>query len=189
VSNFLSNWCIIVVMGVSQFSVVLPTKPFLKKYIETDYGSPAQFDSSDYYGMMIALALEKDVYHNKEWSFIHKAFDKFTVQLQILLPVRWFNEYQYGTGINQKNAVFLNKLLEKKFEDEFANFAFCYKMLGLERKNAIEDFCKRYNIELEYDINYDAMVKKHQRYEEKSAKKFAPDLSAKPLPPLPLRLF
>lgn len=151
----------------SHFSISIPTKPYLKKYLHANYGDPAVFGFDDEFGPFIALALDKNVFSDRNYQVIHKAFDKYTEQLTCFLPKSWIKHYRYGTGIAPKKVVALNKLLEKFFEKELAMYCKVHTKHKVERKTAIEDFCKDNGIDIEYDITFENLKKTEFRYRQK----------------------
>jgi hypothetical protein len=46
-------------------------------------------------------------------------------------------------------------------------------LTGIEFKDALEDFCKRYNIEIEEDITFEALKKKEYRERKKLKEKLS----------------
>jgi hypothetical protein len=71
------------------------------------------------------------------------------------------------------NISYLNKHFEEKFEEELCRHCFLLNLFGIEIKEALEDFCKRQNIEIEEDITYEALKKKEYRERKKLEEKLS----------------
>jgi len=149
------------------FSVKLPTKAYLKKYLEVLCGTPVTFDTNSYLGKVIALVLDKSVYPELSRKVIHKSFDVYDKELTIFLPIRWIKKYYYGTDINSKKVVYINKLIEDRFEDELFMYCQALDLLGIERKDALLEFCKKYNLEIDEDITFECIKKMEYRIRQK----------------------
>lgn len=151
----------------SHFSVQLPTKAYLKKYIEVLYGTPVSFDTNSYLGKIIAVVLDKNVFPERSRTVIHKTFDVYDKQLTIFLPIRWMQKYYYGTDISAKKVVYINKLIEDKFEEELFMYCKALDLLGIERKDALLEFCNKYNLEIDEDITFECIKKMEYRIRQK----------------------
>lgn len=154
-----------------QFSVKLPTKAYLKKYIEILYGSPVFFDTSSYLGKIIAVVLDKNVFPERSRKVIHKTFDVYDKELTIFLPIRWLEKYYYGTDVNAKKVVYINKLIEDKFEEELFMYCQALDLLGIERKDALLEFCAKYELEIDEDITFECIKKMEYRIRMKYSTK------------------
>lgn len=154
-----------------QFSVKLPTKAYLKKYIEILYGSPVSFDTSSYLGKIIAVVLDKNVFPERSRKVIHKTFDVYDKELTIFLPIRWLEKYYYGTDVNAKKVVYINKLIEDKFEEELFMYCQALDLLGIERKDALLEFCAKYELEIDEDITFECIKKMEYRIRMKYSTK------------------
>lgn len=151
----------------SHFSVKLPTKAYLKKYIEVLYGSPVTFNTNSYLGKIIAVVLDKNVFPERSRTVIHKTFDVYDKELTIFLPIRWMEKYYYGTDINAKKVVYINKLIEDKFEEELFMYCQVLDLLGIERKDSLLEFCNKYNLEIDEDITFECIKKMEYRMRQK----------------------
>ncbi|MCK9402933.1 MAG: hypothetical protein M0Q26_06010 [Chitinophagaceae bacterium] len=161
----------------SYFTVTLPTKAYLKKYLEAQYGHPLIFSINSYFGQVLALVLAKNVYPDRNTAVVHKAFDKYDNFIDIKMPAKWLKHYRYGTDIDPKKAVYINKLVENKFEDELVNYCTLLDMFDIKRKDSLLDFCTRYNFEIDVDITFDSIKKMEYRYRQKNKEKYKRILS------------
>lgn len=146
------------------FSISIPTKPYLKKYIETVYGNPVNFSTKDYFGMTIALSLKKPI-RNKEGQPVKKMrFDSFTSNFILKASTSWFGHSDYNLAVDENQALTVNKLMEQKFEEDLYNFCTQLSLVGVETKDALHLFCEQYNLEIDEDIAFEALKKKEYRY-------------------------
>ncbi len=162
------------------FVLTIPTKTYLKKYLNTLYGSPIVFTTINYFGMSLIGFLERKFYNRDSNEVItYQKFDVLNDQVNIHLPRHWLakNNRGYGYDINTANIILLNKLFEERFEEDLCRFCLVYASAGVEIKDAIEEFCRLFSISLEEDISYEAVKKKEYRYRKKMEELFTPHLS------------
>jgi DNA primase len=103
----------------------------------------------------------------------YDGFDQFSTPLHVYLPSYWLKSYQYKTEIPKCNIIYLNKHFEEKFEEELCRHCFLLNLFGIEIKEALENFCKRHNIEIEEDITFEALKKKEYRERKKLEEKLS----------------
>ncbi len=151
----------------SYFTISIFTKPYLKKYLETRYGSPITFTTDNYFGMSVVSLLERPLHIHKKKEFIRLRTDRFEDKLIIHCPISFLSKYRYGVDITDEKTISLNKLFEEKFEEELTFFCQILSICGVEIKDALEEFCKNFNIDIGTDISYDALKKKEYRFRQK----------------------
>lgn len=148
----------------SYFTISVLTKPYLKKYFHTKYGNPIIFSTENYFGICLAGLLQRPVRIHKKKDFLRMRVDKFTELMDILCPISFLTNDVLGTYISDSHTISLNKLFEEKFEEELTFFSTVLNICGVETKDAIEEFCKNYNIEVGSDISFEALKKKEYRF-------------------------
>ena len=159
-------------MGHSYYVVSIPTKPFLKQYLQGIYGAPLRFTTQNYFGMLIAAALEQRVYIDRSQEKInYKYFDVFSDRLDIHFPAYFGKKYNYALGCPKMKAIFVNKIIEERFEEDLYNFCQLKTQMSLTRKQAIELFCQQKNIEIPEQITYDNLKQMEYRHRKKLEKK------------------
>jgi hypothetical protein len=166
------------------YSLHIPTKTYLRKYITSIYGDPIVINTSHYFGLTIIAFLERKFFFRQKQTVVHQKFDVLNDQLTIKLPTWWMKQSHFGTDIPQQSIIYINKLFEERFEEDLSKFCAVYNAVGVEYKDAREEFCKLYNIELEEDITGEALKKKEYRYRENSLKNFIAKLSPEKIPPI-----
>ena len=154
----------------TSFTLYVPTKPYLKKYLQALYGetvvvSSGKVDTNKYFGAMLAVLVEKRVnLVRRSAEEIKSRFDKLTVHLEVQLPIWYLKEYKFGNGLSNESAITLTKLFEERFEEELFMFCQLFQMCGTEIKDSLEMFCNQYNIIIDEDISFDSLKKKEYRF-------------------------
>lgn len=158
-------------------SITLPTKTYLKKYMQSLYGESLIFERYDYYGMVIASSLVRSVYPERAKELINQALDKYPDAMVFHMPLQWLKKGYYGTDVDEKHSLFINKMIEEKFEDHLCSFCKLYTQMGIEKKQAIEEFCTEHNLEIDQDISMDNLIKTEYRHRLKKESKLSLKLS------------
>jgi hypothetical protein len=151
----------------AHYSIQLPTKPYLAKYIQSLYGKPVIFTEDNYFGMSLLGFMERKFYMRHNEEITHRHFDKLTHQLEIFFPSWWLKQSHYPTDLPKQNIILINKLFEERFEEDLAKHCISYDLIKLEIKQAMEDFCFLHQINIgsdsDDDISFDALKKKEYR--------------------------
>ncbi|MEJ7830818.1 MAG: hypothetical protein WKF91_21615 [Segetibacter sp.] len=154
-------------MARKHFELTIPTKPYLKKYLQALYGEPLFFTINNHFGICIAAFLWRPIqfHHRKELLKIRT--DKFEDKLTINLPMAFLTARQSGFYISDNHIITLNKLFENRFEEDLWRFCMAMNLRKRETKDAIEDFCYVYKISIDDDITFEALKKKEWRFRKK----------------------
>lgn len=158
------------------FTLTIPTKPYLAKYLYARYGKPIIFTTENDFGTTLLGFLTKKIYKLKESKIEYRKFDQFTMKIDIYLPSYWLRNYKYKRDITRENIIYLNKHFEEVFEEKLCWHCYMFSLFDIEYKDAIEDFCKRFDIEIDEDITFEALKKKEYRarkHIEENVKKVA----------------
>jgi hypothetical protein len=153
------------------FKVTLATKPYIKKYLQHEYGDNIILGTDDDLGLLIGAGLEKKFYSNEKKELIHRAFDKYTTECTIYLPIHFLTEYRYGMNLSEKNTVYINKYLEKNFKRELLWYCYVLSLADIEYKTALLQFCNLRNIEIDVDITMDNLQQMNYRTRKKEEEK------------------
>jgi len=154
-------------------TIQLPTKPYLKKYIQAQYGNPVCFSTKNYFGLTVAISLKKPLRSQDSPAAKRIRFDSFTSSINIKAAPSFLSHYDYDLSISENQALTVNKLMEAKFEEELYQFCLALYMVGIETKDALQAFCNKYGIEIEEDIAFDTLKKKEYRFRKEVEKKNA----------------
>lgn len=146
-------------MGES-FTIQIPTKPYLKKYIQTLYGRPVIFTRENNFGMAVLAFLDEKRYFRHDKKLVHKAFDKFDDKIEIHFPRWWKDRSKFNKGFSEQSVVNINKLFEEQME---SHLSFYCRTRNVEIRSSLYDFCFLHSIEIDIDITYEALKQKEYR--------------------------
>lgn len=155
------------------YTVIVPTKAFLRKFIYAEYGHPLKLDYLTTLGTLILCLLENEDFsinmnNEKRDSRIQYMNDKIEFSASL-------NTMRYkGHSLSKDKIIAINRHIENEFIRELSFF--CKTNLknrawrpGI--KEAIYSFCEKYSIEVEEDVTYEALKKAEFRYRERQEKK------------------
>lgn len=154
------------------YSVSLPVKPYVLKYVQTVEGSPLNFTSSSMLCMIIRAYMENKNYTGLSQQQLNTAISTRSAVLQILIPVKQM--HRIGTTINPDGIILINRFLETCFEKALRKFIVDNIKEGGRYKGfkeAYYAFAEMYNIDMETDITYDGLKQMDFRFRKKSEKK------------------
>jgi hypothetical protein len=137
------------------YSVVLPVKSYVRKYVAAVEGDPVYFTSSSALCMIVRAYLEnsqKTLLSREQMTHYQSSrTDKIT----LLVPMR--KMHAIGHIISPDNLVLINRFLEDCFERALRHHVEAYTALQVGRykgfKDAYESFATLYGLELLGSIN------------------------------------
>lgn len=149
------------------FSVVIPVKSYVKKYVEARYPQPMKITLKNYLGAVIYSYITTSKQTTKKSDY-HTAvrYKLLTDNIRILIPCLQVNKGSIGLGIPVEKAVLLNNLFEEKIAEDLHTYCITYSQCGKPQRQAIEDFCEHHNIDIEIDITYGALRKSQYRHKK-----------------------
>lgn len=152
----------------THFSLVIYTKPYLKKYLHSLYGNPLIFDKDNLFGVTVAAFLDKPLDFHVTKEELRCRTDKYTEKMEVFLPRTILTKRRsLGYDLTDQHTITLNKFFETRFTEDLARWCELGAIYKVEFKKNLEDFCYRHKIELEYDISFDAIKKKEYRFRDK----------------------
>jgi hypothetical protein len=146
------------------FSLQVLTKPYLKKYFNRLYGDPLIFTEKNYFGITLMPHLERPADLQRKKEFIRLRVDRYDASLIVHCPMTFLTRNKYGFAISDESTISINKLFEERFDEDLFRFCSMLNLVGIDRKDAIEEFCSIYNLDMEFDISYEALQKKEYRF-------------------------
>ncbi len=150
----------------NQFTITLPVKPHMKKYLTHRYGSPIHISLDSNIGFIVLSALTSTL-DSKLSSFYHLRGNKrFTQQVELKIPFHYLSICE--TELSCLQVSLINRYFEDRFEEELSSYASHQVATGIENKTAIEKFCQLHNVELDTDISSDAIIKMEYRFRKKN---------------------
>jgi hypothetical protein len=178
------------------FSVTIPTKTYLAKYIHGRYGKPVIIDHRTVIGCMMLSFLDKKIYQDTPTIWRNLRFEKFTEKVEMVLPAHRAYNYHTGLNIGKDKAIVINRYFETQFEEDLHRYCFSYvnPVLrdriykgkgGCGYEKAITEFAEMYGIELDVDISFECLKKSEYRFRKKIGKMHSVNVPQKqPVPML-----
>lgn len=160
-----------------KFSIAI--KPYVKKYIEVKYPQPIKLSTKTTIGHILFSILEKHTNPFKESKdILYIRYQLLSDRIIMLLPTNAAHIHHNEFKASEPKSILINNFFEKKIREELFSFCDLHSTLKLTQRQAIEVFCKNYNIQLGIDIKFDAMRQAEFRY-RKSFKKSITEMSHK----------
>jgi hypothetical protein len=153
------------------YTVSLPVKPYVKRYVETVEGTPLQFNSKSMLCQIIRAFMQNKNYTGLSRTQLNTAISSRTATIDIILPIQ--NMYKIGTSVSPHGIMFINRFLEGLFEQALnKHVRETIRRNGRYKgfKEAYYSFAELYNIELDEDITYEGLQKMDYRFREKRMK-------------------
>lgn len=148
------------------YSVAIPMKPYIKKYVQHIYGSVLRLDHSTTIGSIVLCLLTNDHYSIKiSNENADQRLKHLTEKIYIIGPLKAMS-YRGFTLTNDK-IIAINRFFENCFTDHLHTFCECSIKQTLWRPgvdNAIRTFAESHGIEIDVDVNYEALKKSQYRY-------------------------
>jgi hypothetical protein len=150
------------------YSVSLPVKPYILKYVQTIEGSPLEFRGSSMLCMIIRAFMENKSYTGLSQNQLQTAVSSRTAKLEILVPIK--KMYTIGASLRPDGIVLINQFLEEWFERALIKFMdSAVKKEGRYKgyRDAYYAFASAYGIDLEEDITLDGLKQMEYRLRKK----------------------
>lgn len=166
------------------YTVTLPVKPYVQKYINTiEGGEQIKFDAKNMFCMIIRAYLENSNKCGLNSQDMEAHLKTRNKQIKIIVPMKRMGDV--GHTIKPDNAVLINRFLEDVFKKAFISFVKDFtKKEGRYRdyKDAYYAFAESYKIVIDEDITFDALQKMDYRSRQKKTKKNFPSFVHSLLP-------
>jgi hypothetical protein len=155
------------------YSVNVPTKAYLRKYIYAEHGWPLELNYTTTLGTLILCMLG-----NEEFSINMNNGDKETRiqfmndEIEFTAPL---NTMRYkGYSLNRDKIIAINRYIENSFVEDLHRYC-KYNIKDTAWRpgihKAIEAFAESYGIVLEEDISFEALKKAEFRYKKRMEEK------------------
>lgn len=155
------------------YTVSVPTKAYLRKFLYCEFGNPIKLDYNSSLGTLVLCLLDNESFSintaekNKE-SRIQYMNDR----VQFTAPISTM--YWKGHSLSRDKIIAINRYIENEFIRELSHY--CKTNLKSRSwrpgyKDAIYSFCEKYDIEVEEDVTFEALKKAESRYRERKEKK------------------
>jgi hypothetical protein len=129
-----------------KFVVTIPVKPYVKRFIEQNYGLPADFSKDpDAHKFFIDLLRKPNTSRDRKYP---EQLCTYTETLEVLISQHDF--YKYGWELTRTDIVTFGKRFEERSKSMMRSFVGVYVALGLPPYKSINKFQQRFNFDETY---------------------------------------
>lgn len=152
-------------MQAKNFTINIPTKPYLAKYIASRYGHPVQLTNNTLLGIVVLSLLQKKVCTHQNLREKHLQFRSFTAQITCLAPWRYM--YSYGVDLSDDQIIQLNRAWDAQFDEEL--YYHCQRNIKKAGRykgyqESIELFADIHGIVIGEDTSFECLKKTEYRF-------------------------
>lgn len=145
------------------FTLHLPCKTYIKKYLQTNYGQivlPAQNTFSDVTTAILTSSLGT--------KLGKRGLDEQLQRYNDVLPIKCRMDLFYRSfpkEIPHHATIRINRFFENQFKEHFCNTVDLWvRIMNIERKQAIEKCADANGLDIEIDITFEALKKMEHRH-------------------------
>lgn len=154
-----------------KFSVTIPVKSYVKRFIELNYGLPADFTKHPDIQKELRRCLRKpNTRYNRKFE---NKLSTYTQELELQISQDDF--YRYGWEFSKTDVVMFGKLFESSIKSRMHNVVSIYRGIGLSIKDSILKFQDHYSMEEEY-WPYESIKKEYYRRRPETGIDFFPEI-------------
>lgn len=128
---------------VKHISIKIPTRTYLKKFIQYKLGETFFSDGPHHIQKYLTALLEKKTVYNYNFKALN---NQYRDQLTIFLTKSSY--IKAGFSIKQEHVVDFNNYIEFLFDEDLVNFCHDYLKFHNVAKEAVKQFAEHYNIKL-----------------------------------------
>jgi hypothetical protein len=155
------------------YTVKVPTKTHLRKFIYAKHGYPLKLNYQTNYGTIILCMLNREDFSIKMSQFkIDVRLAHMNDSIELTSPINTMHYKGYNMSSDAVIAV------NRYFENEFAEELYRYCRDNIKDRNwrpgihqAIHSFAEIYGIEVDIDISFEALKKCEWRYRKREEEK------------------
>lgn len=152
-------------MQAKNFTINIPTKPYLAKYISSRYGHPVLLNNNTLFGIVILSLLQKKVHNHIPLRLKHLQFRTFTAEITCLAKWSYMNDY--GVDLTDDQIIQLNRAWDAQFDEEL--FFHVKRSIRTEGRykgynEAIESFAEINGIIIGEDTTFECLKKTEYRF-------------------------
>ncbi len=142
-----------------KYNVQVPVKPYVKRFIENNFGSPVDFHNHPRENAMFIRMLKKPC-RNQERFYLSE-LGKYKNFVTVEITERIF--YQNGWELSKTDIIAFGKHFEKNAKMLMRSIVGVYISFGIPTNTAIAKFQERFKMEEEY-WPFEAIIKDFSRY-------------------------
>lgn len=141
-----------------KFVVTIPVKPYVKRFVELNYGLPADFTNFPdlYKEVQIRLRKPETQYDRK----LETKLCTYSETLEIVISQDLF--YRHGWEFSRTDIVSFGKIFENTLKSKMHTAVTVYRGIGVSTKDSILRFQDNYRMEEEY-WPFDSIKKEYSR--------------------------
>ena len=149
-------------MSTKYLRVSIPTKTYLRKFIETYEGPAPVLDNSTLFRQVAFSFLEKSVIRDENYKPKNLAETGHNDKLIMLVSERTFSHV--GHSISLEKAMYINNYIKSDFDTKLT-YSILLQTITKHKtiRKSAEFFCEAHGIEVDMDISLDNLVKKWHR--------------------------
>ncbi len=144
------------------FTVQVPVKKYVKKFIEMNYGNPVNFSNFPDENRLFQSMLYKPTRTRDSW--INESFTHYPEILEI--PINEYDFYRYGWELTKTDIIIFGKYYETRAKFFMRTFVSIYHALGFPFQMSIKRFQETFNFS-EDDWTLEAIKKDFYRHGQK----------------------
>lgn len=154
-----------------KFAVTIPVKPYVKRFVELNYGLPADFSKQPEIQKELRRCLRKpDTRYDRKFE---NRLSTYTASLGLLISQDDF--YRFGWEFSKTDIVMFGKLFETAIKSKMHNVVSIYRGIGLSIKESILKFQENHSMEEEYWA-YETIKKEYYRRRPTNGIDFFPEI-------------
>lgn len=142
-----------------KFDVIIPVKPYVKRFLENNYGAPVDFHSHPRENDLFLRMLKKPCYLKDH--MYQPDLGKYTSFVTVKISERSF--YRHGWELSKTDIIAFGKHFERNAKMLMRSIVGIYISFGIPTNTAISKFQIRFKMEEEY-WPYDSIIKDFSRY-------------------------
>lgn len=156
------------------FYVILPCKPYVKRYIEQNFGNPADFSSNKILQHELVRSLKKPNKRLDSRLDYINAVSNYKSKIDMIISEDMF--LRYGWMLSVTDVVNINKIIESMVKGFMTTMVGLSVANGLPIKDSILCFQDRYNFPEEV-WPYESIKKDFQRHGQKIIRTYQSEIS------------
>lgn len=156
------------------FYVILPCKPYVKRYIEQNFGNPADFSSNKILQHELVRSLKKPNKRLDSRLDYINAVSNYKSKIDMIISEDMF--YRHGWMLSVTDVVNINKIIESLVKGFMTTMVGLSVANGYPIKDSIIDFQDRNNYPEEIWA-YESIAKEFQRHGKKIVRTYQIEIS------------
>lgn len=141
---------------------LLPTERYLKKFLNNKVKVVPEYTVSnkDKFGSFVYVCLDNGNYN------VELNEKKLNDKIKLVIPVDYENRKK--KDLTLENIHLINNFLKTWFYEDFFTYMLAFDTFSVPHDKSIANFCDRYKIELDIDVNFETLKKAYYRFREKN---------------------